>query len=409
MSTKPSLALIPSAYKASKVYSVLPNDGTGDFDFSRATLATRINKDGLIETMGSNVPRLNYPMIDGVVSGCPSLLLEPARTNLVTYSEDFSDASWTKNNTNISNSVISPDGGLNGTKYTLDVTSDRSRISRVIFSIDTLYTASVFVKYNSVQYFYISNAGADAYKTVFDIKNGTIVSTGSSVDSSKIEDYGNGWYRCSATFTAAYTTLYFNFSPNTNDVTFTNTTDFSYIWGAQAEQGSYATSYIPTQGSAVTRVQETCGQTLPSGIIGQNEGVFYAEIKANETSNADNRRTISLSNNTNDNRVYISFDDEYNKLNFLIVVGTTTVTVANVDISNQNVYNKIAVKYKSGDSAIYVNGVLKSSFNDTFSGGVFDTLKFQNRGSGEIFNGKCKNLRVYNRALTNKELQALTS
>ena len=87
---KPTLALIPSAYKPSTVYSVLPSDGVGDFDFTRAGEATRINKDGLIETVDSNVPRLNYPLIDGVVSGCPSLLLEPLRRNLIRYSEDFS-------------------------------------------------------------------------------------------------------------------------------------------------------------------------------------------------------------------------------------------------------------------------------------------------------------------------------
>ena len=130
---------------------------------------------------------------------------------------------------------------------------------------------------------------------------------------------------------------------------------------------------------------------------------------SNETSNASGRRTISLSDGTNSNRVYISFDDEYNKLNIFIIVGGTTVTVSNVDISNQNTYNKVAVRYNSGDSAIYVNGVLKNSFNDTFSSGVFNTLKFQNRGSGEFFNGNCKDLRVYNEALSNAELQALTT
>jgi hypothetical protein len=85
MATIPSLALIPSGYKASKVYSVLPTDGTGDFDFTRSGNATRVNSEGLIELVSTNVPRLNYPLIDGVVSGCPSLLLEPSRTNLVTY------------------------------------------------------------------------------------------------------------------------------------------------------------------------------------------------------------------------------------------------------------------------------------------------------------------------------------
>ena len=100
MSTIPSLALIPSGYKGGSskgtLYSVVPADGTGDFDFTRSGSATRINKEGLIETVGNNVPRLNYPLIDGVVSGCPSLLLEPSRTNNVFYSQEVNNYYWIK-------------------------------------------------------------------------------------------------------------------------------------------------------------------------------------------------------------------------------------------------------------------------------------------------------------------------
>ena len=85
---KPKLALIPAS-QGSKVFSVLPSDGSGDFDFSRSGSATRINSQGLIETVSNGQSRLNYPMIDGKVVGCPSLLLEPQRTNLLEYSEDF--------------------------------------------------------------------------------------------------------------------------------------------------------------------------------------------------------------------------------------------------------------------------------------------------------------------------------
>ena len=76
-----SLLLIPSGYKSQKLYSIFPTNGVGDFDFSRSGSATRIAQNGLITTVDSNVPRLNYPMIDGKVVGCPSLILEPQRTN----------------------------------------------------------------------------------------------------------------------------------------------------------------------------------------------------------------------------------------------------------------------------------------------------------------------------------------
>ena len=91
---KPKLALIPAA-QGTSLYSVLPSSGVGDFDFTRSGSATRINSQGLIETVTSGVSRLNYPMIDGVVKGCPHHILEPQRSNLITYSSDFSNAIWT--------------------------------------------------------------------------------------------------------------------------------------------------------------------------------------------------------------------------------------------------------------------------------------------------------------------------
>ncbi len=72
------VALIPSGTKASKLYSVLPANGDGDFTHSRGSTATRVNKDGFIESVATNVPRLDYPLIDGVAQDCPALLLEPS-------------------------------------------------------------------------------------------------------------------------------------------------------------------------------------------------------------------------------------------------------------------------------------------------------------------------------------------
>ena len=110
--SKPILAMIPSAYNTNRLYSVLPFDGTGDFAFNRASSATRINKDGLIETVASNVPRLDYS--DG---SCPSLLLEPQRTNNILYSESLSPSDWVKFNAGSAttpivtdNYAISPSG-----------------------------------------------------------------------------------------------------------------------------------------------------------------------------------------------------------------------------------------------------------------------------------------------------------
>ena len=132
---KASLVHIPSGYKSGTLYNVLPNDADGDFNFTRASTATRVDENGLIETIAIGTPRLNYPLLDGVVQDNPTLLLEPQRTNLVQYSEDFSNAAgqnWSKGGSSItSNSIISPDGTLNGDKLTVDF-SNSTRFYRYI-------------------------------------------------------------------------------------------------------------------------------------------------------------------------------------------------------------------------------------------------------------------------------------
>ena len=152
-----SLLLIPSGYKSQKVYSIFPTDGDGDFNFSRSGVATRIAKNGLITTVDSNVPRLEYPMIDGVVNGCPSLILEPSRTNSQVNSEEFDNALWNKTRASITpNDAISPSGllnadklvGLSGSSYVYDGVSVTS---------GDVYTISVFAKFIDINEFVIVN------------------------------------------------------------------------------------------------------------------------------------------------------------------------------------------------------------------------------------------------------------
>ena len=240
---KPSLALIPSGYKAGKVYSILPNDGVGDFTFSRASSATRVNKEGLIETVVSNIPRLDYS--DG---GCPSLLLEPQRTNIVTHSTDFSNASWTKDRVDITTAdIVSPSGELNATKMTINSASPTRRIFDVLSTTIGLdYTFSLYVKKgNTDLIFALTSSGSI---------NATFNLTTLSATNGSIEDAGNGWYRIIATFNAL-TVI------EVVQIVLSNAAsvgDFQYIYAAQVEQGSNVTSHIPTNGGIVTRDADVC-------------------------------------------------------------------------------------------------------------------------------------------------------
>ena len=408
MSKIPSIAMIPSAFKSGKVYSVLPTDGSGDLNFARASEATRVNKDGLIETVGSNVPRIDYPMIDGVVSGCPSLLLEPQSTNLITYSEAFDNAYWIKTRSSItSNSVTAPNGTLTADKLVDNTVDDAHRFIGTGFSTTSVnYTASIFVKKDEIKYAYlrVNDSGGTYISGTFDLQDG-IVTQEENGDLS-IENFGNGWYRIIGTaisnanglsyleLRTSKTPIYSNYIGNGSDGL--------YIWGAQLEQGSYATSYIPTSGANATRNAETASKSGLSSYINSSEGVLYFE--GSFLSNSDTS-LIELNDNSSNNRVSIYTESGLLNANCFNGV-SNTISFAGNPTEN----NKLAIKYSINDLRFFINGTLVGTDN-TFSGFTSDlSAIYFSLSSGLIpFRGKIKDLRVYNEALTDAELQTLTS
>ena len=134
---KASLVMIPSGYKASSatLYSVVPNTSVGDFDVTVDADATRVNKDGLIESVAANQARLDYPLTNGVVGDCPHLLLEPQRQNKITYS--IPNSNWAiENGASITeNYSVSPDGSQNASRVQIP-TGSLARIHKS-FTVDT--------------------------------------------------------------------------------------------------------------------------------------------------------------------------------------------------------------------------------------------------------------------------------
>ena len=401
---KPKLALIP-ATQGSKLYSVLPADGVGDFTFSRNSAATRINKDGLIETVASGVSRLNYPLIDGVVNGCPSHLLEPSRSNLQVNSEEFDNLLWSKARASITpNDAISPSGLLNADKLVGLSGSNSYAYDGVSVTSGSVYTISVFAKYIDISEFVLINftQSGNAY---FNIENGTVTSSTGTVTEPKIENYGNGWYKCTVKFTAtADESINYGFYLN-------NATDKSvHIWGAQFELGDFATSYIPTTTSAVTRSAETANSAGDASTFNDSEGVLYIETKGfidvpidsgyiqlSKIGEASFNNSLLLQHRNNGYlRIYAN--------------GSATANIhfnENIDFSQNH---KIAVLYKLNGYKLFIDGVAKSLFGTptqtVFSG--LNDFSFDNRGALS-WNGSIKDVRVYTTALTDAELIALTT
>jgi hypothetical protein len=401
---------------ATKEGSVLAyNDENGNFkplpfDFTRASSATRVNKEGLIEVVGSNEPRIDYlNNADG------HLLLEPSRTNLQVYSEEFDNAAWTKENvTATANNLISPDGSQNADILTENTSTSRHRISDAVTTSAGSYTYSVFAK-SSNRNLVINAATAIGARAGFDLSNGTVgnVSSGSA----SIEDYGNGWYRCIVTGTSTGVTqgIYLQMQVGYIDENYTGDGSSNIaIWGAQLEAGSYATSYIPTSGSAVTRNIESCIQdNLRTDIINSSypftvyvEAValtdnLYHPISFVRREVSNNYFTIGIGT---DGVVY--FDARANG-------ASENITSSAPAIANGNLFKAAFVMESATSGKLSVNGVVDTKtdyvsqsasvlINDLLVGMLRTVTDLERRTP-------VKEVKLYNTALTDAQLIALTS
>jgi hypothetical protein len=179
------------------------------------------------------------------------------------------------------------------------------------------------------------------------------------------------------------------------------------LWACQLEELPYASSYIPTSGTTVTRAQETCVDATPT--INSEEGVLYAEISALVEN--DGIRLISLNDGTTGNIVQIYYSGSANKIICQTKVAGSTQSSLQYVASSQTDIHKVAFKYKENDFALWVDGVEIGTdlVGSVWAEGTLTELDFD-IGSGSLpFYGRTKDLRVYCKALTDDELTELTT
>ena len=409
----PSLLIVPARFKSGKLYSQVPTSGTGDFTVTRATSATRVNASGLIESVASGIPRLDYFASGGVV-GCPALLVEPSGSNLALQSENFG-TTW-----NPANMLAFGSGSVLNTTATLDpygtnvadfivgnTTVGQHRFDQTTTSVSGSYTLSVFVKAGGYSFtrLRIGLAGA-----VFDLSSGVVVTTDAGITSS-IQSFGNGWFRCiiGKAASAANEIIRINMQPTSSTADFAGDgTSGIYVFGAQYETGSVATSYIPTTTAAVTRNADVVLVTgAVSGSIGQTQGTIYAEVDARNFT--VNSRLISISNGTQSNRITTLFFGT-NVIRLLATVGGLGQVAINSSSLSAGII-KFAIGYALNDYAFYVNGVqvgtsssaLVPACNAVILGSV-DSLT-----GSSVMNDRIRAVALYTTRLTNAELAALTT
>lgn len=371
-----SLIVTPNGYKAGTLYSVIPNTTLGDMTVTRATSATRVNSAGLIESVASNVPRLDYS--NGT---CPSILVEPQRTNLALRSQELDNVAWDKSNgTMTANATVSPDGTTNAEEWIGDGSGGIHDFYQA-FTGGATTTSSIYVKKNTAQFVYISlnwqDSGADWATGVYDLDNLTTATFQTGTVTSpiaSIKDVGNGWRKITLSVSTANTNLYCmygianslspTFGANRGRISFTTSASF-YAWGAQLEAGSYATSYIPTTSASVTRNADQVNKTSISSLIGQTEGtIFFDGILNNCEKSYVNILNGERNNNASFSIIYVK---STNSLQAFILSNGFGVGIiqAGYFLPGQRV--KIAYSYKSGSSVLYLNGVQVGTSAQTFT------------------------------------------
>ena len=407
LANEASLLLIPSGYKSGKVYSVFPTDGDGDFTFTRGSDGTRVGAGGLVETMSSNIPRLDY-----LNSDCPSLLLQPQRTNLNTYSES-STGKTTQNLTLTDNNETSPNGEFNAIKVTDDTVNFRHRFwaNNVSVTSGTQYTISFYVKKNSPSRYIYLNAGILGTNGSFSLDN---QSTTGSVQ--VFESLDNDWYRIGLTGTAPTTTtsVYFiQMQLGTSDASYIGDGSSFYFWGLQMEQGSYPTSYIKTTSGTVTRQKDFIDDAGSSSLFNSLESTFFVEM-ASFLNAQTGSNGIELADISGQNRITLQYDTTNNQIRCDVRVlnsAQAIITTQSFDVTN---FNKMAITYKLNEVKFYVNGQLISTDTSVnlFAPNTLTEVRSTIAGiSGGAFNlqAKIKDLRVYDRVLTQAEAIQLTT
>ena len=373
------------------------------FNFTRNSSATRVNKAGLIETVGAGEPRIDFK--DNTKG---ALLLEPTRTNNLLQSNQF-DTTWSLSS---SISLTSGQSGVGGSTdaWLLKKTDAASRyINQTITLSSSTYSYSVFAKKESGNWLYVrlaDSGGSLASTSYFDLENGVVGST--SADSLSIHSYNNGWYRCEVKFTHSIGNVRMYPAVGDGSPSGGSGGEGIYIQHAQLESGSYATSYIPTNGSTVTRVAETCNNAGNEQVFNSSEGVLYAEISA--LANDGTERRLSLQDNGTYDAVRITFTPTANSLTAVVYNNSVNQFIAVHILNDATTFNKIALKYKQNDFALWVNGVevATDQSGSVFSQGSLDKLSYELNGIAKVY-AKTKDLRVYNTALTDQQLQQLTT
>lgn len=376
--------------------------------YTATTTAPITNYIPALQTAAAGVPRFEHDPITGNSLG---LEIEEQRTNLLLRSEEFDNAAWAKFNGSITtNSVISPNGTLTADTYTADGTNS-AHITRATVTLvaNTTYALSIYVKPagNNWGYLTVGGTGAGGYST-FNYGTGTLGSLQAGLVSRSIIPVGNGWYRATIVLTTGASVgsnhVEFSTSP-TETIGVVATSGGITVWGAQLEAGAFATSYIPTVASQVTRSADAASITGTnfSNWYRADEGAMYAEFASNATAIGG---VFALNEGAGSQTI------DYRAATGFSTVFAAGSTQANISIGtgNSGAATKVAVAYARNDYAGTRNGGSIVSDSSVILPVGVNTLRIGSIDAGGFpLSGTIRKLAYFPARVTNAQLQSLTT
>ena len=408
--------------------------GSSASDYIPTTTVARTKFSGVTVdgTVAANIPRLDYYTSNGT-PGCPGLLVEPSGTNLAFNSQTWTSANnWradvSGNITTVTGAITAPDGTMTANAISPTAVSGVHGFASlgVTYASGTNYTMSAFFKQGAgvgrfVQLTYTTAMNSGAGFANFDLQLGTVAASGGTGNvAARIENYGNGWYRCIYTATCnanAASALgvlgsLISASGSTRSQGFAGVTgDVLYGWGAQLETGSFATSYIPTTTAQRTRNADVISASGGvSGSIGQTEGSIYVEVDIQKLLGTTQRAFIDIGQTNN--RLFLGYGNGItNQIRFLLQTSSGGLVDFQSAATTTGII-RIAVGYKNNDSAMYVNGVSVSPLSNGSFTATLTTLSNIYLGSSlsaaDFLNDKINAVALYGTRLSNDALMLLS-
>ncbi len=342
------------------------------------------------------------------------LLIEEQRTNLALRSEDLGTTWGSFNVTNSLNATVAPDGVSTADKRVETATNAEHGANQSITIVNaTVYTWSIFAKAGERSWIVLNPYDGSSYKTWFDLSNG-VVGANAAGNTASIQSYGNGWYRCIVTRTSAGTGGIFQTlnAPGDNVASYAgDITKGVYFWGAQLEAGAFATSYIPTAGSQVTRAADNITLLATAFPLNAAEGTIFAEFIPARAIVSGNPRVLRFAGTGNNYIEMAGFSSTPDK--YSLVIRTDAGFQADLSSASAN-YNatygsrfRLAGAYKANDSASSANGNTAST-DTSVALPTVTGLALGSTSGGSHLNGHLRRFRFVPRRRPDAEMQAIT-